>query len=191
MKLKLITSICLLPLCLAAQTTTTPVPAAAKGGPPIYVLYRLFFRDIAAMDAAAAKSDAAGQPGGTLARGWYQSILLLTAADAATLKQSASQCNQALDQLQQTAQPAIAAVQAQLTVLSPTAAPPPQLVALEQQHTAVSNTCIQNLHSALSDKKFTDIDVFVRTKFAQKVSSVPPPNAPFANVPIVRAGGGN
>lgn len=142
------------------------------------------------MDAAAAKSDAAGQPGGSLARGWYQSILLLTDADAATLKRSASQCNQALDQHQQTAQPAIAAVQAQLTVLSPTAPPPPQLVALEQQRTAISNTCIQNLQAALGNKKFRDIDVFVRTKFAQKVSSVPPPNAPFANIPIVRAGGG-
>jgi hypothetical protein len=143
------------------------------------------------MDAAAARSDATGHPSGEQARGWYQSILFLTSAEAATLKQIAADCNQSLDQFQQTmVQPAIATVQSQQPPFS-ASAPPPQLVALEQQRTAISNTCIQNLQTALGNRKFRDIDVFVRTKFAQKVSHLPPPNAPFANTPIVRTGGGN
>lgn len=119
------------------------------------------------------------------ARACYQKSLLLTPAQAATLKQNASQCNQALDQHQQKAQPAIAAVQAQAASSAGPFTPPPQLVALEQERTAISNTCIQNLHAALGDRKFMDIDVFVRTRFAQKVSAIPPANAPFADVPVV------
>jgi len=191
MKLKIVAGVCLLPLCLGAQTAAPSTPGATTAGPPIYVLYRFFFRDIAAMDAAAAKADAAGPPGGAQARGWYQAILALTDAEIAALKESASQCNQSLDQFQQTTvQPAIAAVQAQHIPFS-ASAPPPQLVALEQQRTAISNACIQKLQSALGNKKFTDIDVFVRTRFAQHVSPLPPSNAPFANMPVTRVGAGN
>ena len=177
------------PLSLLAQTLTTATQGTPQSGAPVYVLYRLFFRDVAQMDTIAAQLDAAGKSGGDKLRGWYQQSLVLTADEAAVLKQSAVNCNQALAQHQQQVQPVVTAVQSQLaTLVTPPASftPPPQLVALETQRTAISNTCIQNLHSALGDRKFTDIDVFVRTKFAQRVSAIPP----FANAPITRIGAG-
>jgi hypothetical protein len=189
--LKLMASICLLPLLVAGQTGP---PSAAGATPsvsaPIHILYRLFFRDVAALDAAAAKSDAAGLAGGNEARGWFQTSLFLTPAQASALKQSARDCNQALDQHQQKAQPVIDAVRAQAASSASTGSVPPQLAALEQERTAISNTCMQNLHTALGDRKFTDIDVFVRTRFAERVSAIAPPGAPFANAPITRLGAG-
>ncbi len=46
----------------------------------------------------------------------------------------------------------------------------------------------ESLH--LGDKKFKDIDVFVRTSFAERVSATAPVAAPFANAPITRIGAG-
>jgi hypothetical protein len=188
-RLKLMAGLCLLPLSVAAQTGTPPaVGATPSTDVPIHVLYRLFFRDVAALDAAAAKSDAAGLAGGDEARAWFQTSLFLTPAQASALKQSASDCNQALDRHQQKAQPAIDAARAQNA--SSTGSVPPQLAALEQERIAISSTCMQNLHTALGDRKFKDIDVFVRTRFAGRVSAVAPKGAPFANAPITRLGAG-
>ena len=182
MKLKLIAGFCLLPLCLGAQ-------AAPSSGPPIHVLYRLFFRNIEALDASAAKSDAAGLKGGDEARGWFQKSLHLTPEEAAILKQHARQCNQVLDQHQQKAQPAIEAVRRRNDP-SP-AVIPAQLRLSNRAHGAIIGNCIENLHAALGDRVFADVDLFVHTSFARNVSAVPPSGTPFANMPVTRIGAGD
>jgi hypothetical protein len=175
--------------------------ASGASGAPVYVLYRLFFRDVAAKDATALQLDAAGQPGGSDLRGSYQKSLFLSDAQAALLKQNAASCNSSLDQQHASALPTIAALRAALASLPPGAAippPPASIAALEQTRTDISNACIASLHAALGDKTFANIDVFVRTKFARKVSLVPPANSPFVSTPPTRlgatsgaAGGGN
>jgi hypothetical protein len=167
--------------------------ASGAPGAPAYVLYRLFFRHVAALDAEAAKLDAAGQAGGADLRASYQKSLLLSGAQIALLKQNAASCNTSLDQQHASALPTITAGRAALTNLPPgTGAAPPSpsvlatLAALEQTRTDISNGCIASLHAALGDRTFANIDVFVRTKFAQKVSKVPPSGAPFGNTPPAR-----
>jgi len=188
---KVIGGICLLSGGLCSQVSApAATPGGAPSGPPTYILYRLFFRDIAAQDAAAAKSNAQGMPGGNLARKHYQQILSLTDAEAAALKQSAGQCNLTLDQHQQKAQPTILAMQQAQAASSDPGSLPAQLAALENERTAISNACIQSLQATMGTRKFADIDVFVRTKFAQKISAIPPANAPFAHTPVSRTGGG-
>ena len=188
------------------QTTGQPGASSASGpvGAPVYVLYRLFFRHLAALDAQAAKLDAAGQSGGDDLRSSYQKSLLLTDAQIALLKQNAASCNASLDQQHASALPTITAGKAALANLPPGTPPSPPspsllatLATLEQARTDISNGCIASLHAALGDRTFANIDVFIRTKFAQKVSSVPPAGAPFGKTPPVRigstlaAGGGN
>jgi hypothetical protein len=155
----------------------------------VYVLYRLFFRDVAAREATADQLDAAGKAGGNDLRASYQKSLLLTDAQAALLKQSAASCNSSLDQQHAGALPVLAAARANLATLPAGAslAPSPALIStlasLEQARTEISNACIASLHAALGDRMFMNIDVFVRTKFAQKVSAVPPRGAPSGNTP--------
>jgi len=116
-------------------------------------------------------------------RSWYGSILRLAPSQLAALKKSAQDCSTSLDQHQQKAMPAIAAAKAQNGGSNGPHVVRPQLVALEQERTAISFGCIQNLQTAMGNRKFNDIDVFVRSTFAQKVSKLPPAGAPFAKLP--------
>jgi len=196
---KVVAGLFLIQLFTLAQSNTPGQPGASSAsgpvGAPVYVLYRLFLRHVAALDAEAAKLDAAGQAGGDDLRGSYQKSLLLNDAQAALLKQNAASCNAALDQQHASALPTITAGKAALTSLpAGTAAQPPSpsllaaLASLEQARTDISNGCIASLHAALGDHTFANIDVFVRTKFAQKVSKVPPAGVPFNGKPPTRMG---
>jgi len=158
------------------------------------VLYRLFFRHVAALDTAAAQLDAAGKAGGNALRTEYQNSLFLSDAQAALLRQNAVNCNSSLDQQHASALPTITAARASIASLPAGAsiAPSPALTAtlatLEQARTDISNACIASLHAGLGDQMFSNIDVFVRTKFVRQVSTVPPPGAPFGATPPTRIG---
>ena len=187
---KIICAVYLSASALSAQVAVTAASGPASSGTPAYILYRLFFRDIAALEAAAAKSDAAGLSGRDLAPRGYQRALSLSDAEKVALNKTAAECNLTLDQHQQKAQPIILAMQKANAALSAAGSLPDQLAALENERTAISNACIQSFQSAIGARKFADIDVFVRTKFAQKVSAILPANAPFGDTPVKRTGGG-
>jgi hypothetical protein len=170
-----------------------PVPRSQSGssGAPTYVLYRLFFRDIAARDTAAAQLALAGKPGSEELRKSWQKSLFLTEEEASLVRQVATRCNQALDQHHATALPTIMAARASIANRPDGAGvpkPPQDLMALEEGRTDISNGCIRDLRSALGNRTFSKIDVFIRTKFVQKVSSAPPAGSPFGATPPVRLG---
>ena len=190
---------------IAAQTAQTNNPSSgasgltAAAGPPAYVLYRLFFRHIAASQTQASKLDAAGKAGGADLRNEYRKSLFLNASQASLLIQSAQACNASLDQQHANALPTIAAARAALaaapagTPKTPSVSLLETLASLEQARTNISNQCIANLHVALGDRMFSNVDVFVKTKFAQKVSKVTPswavPPTRLAAAAPVAAGG--
>jgi len=176
------------------RATASGAPASGAASAPVYVLYRLFLRHVAAVDAEAAKLDADGKTGGNELRASYQKSLLLTDVQAALLKQSAASCNASLDRQHASALPAISAARAALVNAPPgkvEPSPPSALAAiaaLDQARTDISNGCIASLRAALGGRVFANIDVFVRTKFSQKVSKIPPAGAPFSAARPTRLG---
>ncbi|HEU5023133.1 MAG TPA: hypothetical protein VFT60_14635, partial [Bryobacteraceae bacterium] len=90
----------------------------------MYVLYRLFFRDIAARDDAANRLASAGKPGTEQIRKSWQRSLLLNDSEANLLRLTASRCNQALDRQHTAALPAIQAARANLMSTPVNSAPP-------------------------------------------------------------------
>ncbi len=121
----------------------------------------------------------------------YQKALFLTDNQAALLKQNAANCNAALDQHHSAALPAIEAARATLSRIPP-GGPipplPPATAALEQARTDISNGCISSLHAALGDRIFSNIDVFLGTKFARTVSPISLPHGQAGNGPPIRVG---
>lgn len=178
-------------LLLLAFALTSPganAQSAAQVANP--VLYRLFFRDIAALENAAGKFDAAHKADADFLRNKYQGALFLTASQTGHLKADAAMCNSILDKQHTDAMPVILAARAKAMARPSGSAPlfDPSVVALDQARDEISNGCIQSLRSDLGTQTFQKIDIFLRTKFAAQVSSAAPSGAPFANRPVTQMG---
>jgi hypothetical protein len=185
---------------LYGQTGAPPVPTAPAAPAPAVstpTLYRFFFRHLGNLDTQANSMDAQGQNGSDL-RNYYQTILVLSDQDAATLKQNAAACVTAVQQLDQQAQVIIQQMRApfpggKIQAGQSLPAPDPRLKQLTAQRDAVTNSQIQTLQSGLTSGSFQKIDTYVRTQFAAQVSSVPivphpPTGGPLGSTP---APGGN
>lgn len=176
-----------------AQTLPPPTPAQptqAQASPvPTPVLYRFFFRRLATLDATATNLDSQGKNGNDL-RNYYQTLLGLTAAETALLKQNGATCVTAVQQLDQQAQAIIQEARAALpggALTSASALPPPdpRLEQLTQQRDAVTNSQIQNLQATLAAATFSRIDNYVKTQLASQVSDAPIVQHPPSGAPPV------
>ena len=164
---------------LFSQSTVPPTPPlpAQVGSASTPTLYRFFFRHLATLDAQAKDLDSKGRNGNDL-RNYYQTILDLTAAEAAFVKQNAATCMtavQGLDRQAQTITHQIWALYPTGGIPSPTALPPPdpRLPLLTQQREDITNAQIRSLQADLSAKTFQKLDTYIKTQFARQVTSVP------------------
>lgn len=138
--------------------------------------------------------DLQGKDGNEL-RNYYQTILNLAPAEAASIKQYAATCVMSIQQLDQQAQTIVQQIRAAYptgAILSSNTVPPadPRLVQLTGQRDAVTNTAIANLQAALSSTTFQKLDTYIRTQFARQVSSVPIVYHPPSGASLGEAAGG-
>jgi hypothetical protein len=173
-----------------AFTASAQKPTSASGAvPPVYVLYRMMFRHLAELDAAAANQDAQKLSSGPQLRAAIQAELRLSDSDAATLKAGASACLQKLDaqdakasQVVTTARTAIQAPgNADASAISSAAIQ--QLQGLENERTSISQGCIQALQASLSPGAFAGIDFYVRTVVGRATKFQPPVITPITPLP--------
>jgi hypothetical protein len=139
----------------------------------------MFFRQIATLDAEAAKLDAAKAKGGDDLRQYYGNTLRLTADEANALKKNAASCNQILSDHAAKALNAIAVLKAASAPnTAGETALPPQVSQLQDERTELAFRCVQSLQSALSAQTFRNIDVYVRSAVAAHTAVAVPPMKP-------------
>jgi hypothetical protein len=182
------------PTAAQGSPPTPPLPAQV-GSASVPALYRFFFRHLGVLDSQAATMDAEGKNGNEL-RNYYQTILNWTPAEAAIVKQNATSCVTAIQQLDQQAQAIIQQIKAAYPLgINPSSGAPPapdaRLVQLTQQRDSVTNAQVTSLQSSLSAATFQKLDTWIKTQFARQVSSVPIVYHPPAGGSQSLAAGGN
>lgn len=184
----------------AADTRPAPVlsPRAAPDtvAAPLSqeVLYRFFFRHLAALDELAASRDAVGK--GDVWRTHEQRAAGLTGAEGQAMKQVAFDCNRAVAGLDERYRGTLADIRAQI----PRGQPMPaehraELRRLRQERTQIVRAHVEQLRSALGGASFQKLDAYLHARFhgsLQPGSGTVQPHAwpaPPAAVPAGTAGG--
>ncbi|GEM_PF-3323516 len=141
---------------------------------PDHALYSAFFRNILALEDAAAKHDKAGRKGDEV-RTYYQNLLGLTPAEAATLKQVAQDYSDAVHKLDIRAKEIIDQARAPypnhgLPVGAKPPAVPEELRQLNVRKAEIAIEQKQSLQRNFSQESFQHLDLYVQNSFSKQVT---------------------
>jgi hypothetical protein len=161
-------------------------PAAGAKAPPVPTLYRILFRHVNALEAAASDLDSKKQEGGDGLRSHYQKQLNLSDSETAVLKSTAADCGRQLDAQEARALAAIKSTRAKDSAGTPAGkAPVPStstkavLASLEQERADISTGCAKSFQAGVAAQTAAAFDVYVRTVIASDTTA----KAPAITVP--------
>jgi len=158
---------------------------------PTSTVYAQLFRHVLFLERQANLADQQGQNGQAL-RDFYQNRAHLTSAEAAALKQIASDTQTAMDAVNQQIHDMVQQFRASvpggvLTSKDAMPAPPPALQGLQDKKNAIASTQLAALQTALGVDRFQKLDNYVQKEFAPHVfvSKVqrPSPGVPNKQLP--------
>ncbi len=143
----------------------------------MHIIYGAFFRHVLALEDAAVQHDKEGRNGNEV-RAYYQNVMKLTDAEAATVKKIARDCQNAADELEVKARKVIDAAWApypghRVPVGVKPPALPDELRQLERERIETIKTYVQKMETALGPATFRKVDAHVQRVLAKRISIVP------------------
>jgi len=140
------------------------------------VTYQLFFLHLASLNQIAAQEEAKGRNG----TGWRtheQRAAQLNEEEGRILQQVASDCNQAVKDLNEKADSVVAAFRTQHPNEESFRLPPPELVSLQDQKTIIVNSYVTDLQVKLGADAFRKLDDYIQSKFNNVSQPAPSPES--------------
>ena len=166
-------------LAAPAEASRAAPPSADEAAPlPEHVVYWHLFRHVVILDRKADELETRGEDGSRL-RSLYRDRASLSAAQARTLSEIASDCNDEVATQDRRAEEVIRAARARLAKgrLAKGEAPPPpptELRSLQEERNSAVHRARDRLRRELGETEFARFDRFVATRVASQIRNLSP-----------------